>query len=266
MNEIYKTLSELIESRESAALCTVIRASGSTPRHTSSKMLVYPSGKIAGTIGGGELERQVISEAQRAIKDEKPRLLEYLMNDPKRGDVGVCGGKMEIFVEPVLPSPTMIIIGCGHVGKAVAHLAKWLGFFVVVSDDRKDLCTPEKNPSADEVIPVPMGEIPRRIKITNNTYFILTTRGTSIDVEGLPALMNTSAAYFGIIGSKKRWAETRDGLKKAGVPEGKINTIHSPIGLSLGAETPEEIAVSIIAQIIMLRNSRSGTPTKLEKK
>ena len=138
-----------VEARnEAGALCMVVRSKGSTPRHTGSKMLVYPDGSIVGTVGGGELENRVIAEARQAILDGQSRLLEYDLSDPARGDPGVCGGQVEVFVEPVLPKPTLIVIGAGHVGRAVVHLAKWLGFRVVVNDDRAEFCTPEATPEA----------------------------------------------------------------------------------------------------------------------
>ena len=143
MSSIFRALAELETSHQSAALCIVVRTSGSTPRHSTSKMLVYPDGHILGTVGGGELESRVVREALESLQDGKPRNLVYNMADPGRGDPGLCGGQVEVFVEPVLPSPMLVVVGGGHVGKAVAHLAKWLGFRVAVSDDRPEFCTPE---------------------------------------------------------------------------------------------------------------------------
>src|SRR5512146_515333 len=163
MKSIYQSLSEFETAHRSAALCTVVKTSGSTPRHSTSKMLVLPDGSIQGTVGGGELENRVIQEALAALKDGRSRLLEYSLVDPARGDVGVCGGQVEVFVEPLLPPPTVVIVGGGHVGKAVAHLAKWLGFHVAVCDDRPEFCSPEANPDADEFFPVPMAELPARL-------------------------------------------------------------------------------------------------------
>jgi xanthine dehydrogenase accessory factor len=131
---IYKAITELEEKNEAGALCTVVRSQGSAPRHATSKMLVYPDGRIIGTVGGGELENRVIAEALRAIQDGAPRLLEYSMADPQRGDPGVCGGQVEVFVEPIMPKPVLVVIGSGHVGKA--GITKWLGFRGEVSDDR----------------------------------------------------------------------------------------------------------------------------------
>ena len=262
MKSVYQSLVELESNHQPAALCTVVKTSGSTPRHSTSKMLVYPDGTIRGTVGGGDLENHVIREALESIKDGRSRLLEYSLVDPARGDVGVCGGQVEVFVEPVLPAPTVVVIGGGHVGKAVAHLAKWLGFRVAVSDDRPEFCTPEANPDADEFFPVPMAELPSHLNITPQTYLILTTRGSSVDVAGLPALIDTPAAYLGVIGSRKRWLTTTQSLSKKGIPAEKLARVHSPMGLGLGAETPEEIAVSIMAEVLITRSGGSGKPMK----
>jgi len=250
---IYTAIAELEEKNEAAALCTVVRSSGSTPRHATSKMLVYPDGRILGTVGGGELENRVIDQALQSLQDGTPRLLEYSMTDPQRGDPGVCGGQVEVFVEPIMPKPVLVVVGSGHVGKAVAHLAKWLGFRVAVSDDRPEFCNPQAVPDADAFYPGSMAELPDQLKITPWTYLVLTTRGVTIDVPGLPALLDSPAAYIGIIGSKRRWTTTRKKLIEIGVPEEKLRRVRSPIGLELRAETPEEIAVSIMAEIIMLR-------------
>ena len=149
---------------------------------------------------------------------------------------------MEVFVEPLLPKPIVVVIGAGHVGKAVAHLAHWLGFQVVVNDDRPGFCTPEHIPNADQYLPVEMAELPRHLEITPWTYLVLTTRGVNVDVEGLPALLDTPAAYIGVIGSQRRWSTARQQMLAQGVASEKFDRVHSPIGLELNAETPEEIA------------------------
>ncbi len=176
MDNIYQAAAELVSQQQGGAFCVIVRSQGSTPRHVGSKMLVYVDGSIAGTVGGGELENRVIAEALQAIQDGQPRLLSYNMADPSRGDPGVCGGQVEVYVEPVLPNPTLVVIGSGHVGKAVAHLAHWLGYRVVVSDDRPEFCTPQAVPEADEYIPVLMNELPEHLAITPWTYLVLTTR------------------------------------------------------------------------------------------
>ena len=257
---IYRALIDLEEKNQPGALCTIIHSHGSTPRRASSKMLVYPNGRILGTIGGGEMESRVIAEALQAIQDGKPRLLKYSMADPQRGDPGVCGGQLEIYVEPVKPKPVLVVIGAGHVGKAVAHLAKWLGFRVAVNDDRPEFCTPEAVPDGDEFYPVPLADLTVHLKIMPWMYLVLTTRNVNVDVPGLPALLNSPAAYIGVIGSRRRWETSRKQLLAAGVEGALLDKVRSPMGLELNAETPEEIAVSIMAEIIMLKQGGDAAP------
>ncbi len=265
MDAIYQALAEIEKNNDSAALCTVVKSEGSTPRHVGSKMLVYPDGHFIGTVGGGDLEHRVLDEAWMAISEGQPRLLFYTMSDPSRGDPGVCGGQVEVFVEPILPAPMVVVIGAGHVGKAVAHLAKWLGFRVAVSDDRTEFCNPQTVPDADAYYPIAMNELPKRMKINRRTFFILTTRGSSVDAAGLGPLLDSPAAYIGVIGSKRRWATTVKELKTRGVSEERIAQVHSPMGLELQAETPEEIAVSIMAEILMIRDKGTGKSMKASK-
>jgi xanthine dehydrogenase accessory factor len=259
---IYRLLAEIEDKNQEAVLCTVVRSQGSTPRHSTSKMIVYPDGQIIGTVGGGEMEQRVISEALQALANGRSTLVAYAMVDPARGDPGVCGGQVEVFVEPIIPKPCLVIIGAGHVGKAVAHLAHWLGFRVIISDDRPEFCNAQVVPDGDEFYPVPMVEIPERFKITQRTYIVLTTRGANVDMDGLPALLDTPAAYIGVIGSRRRWTTTYQHLIKSGVPIEKLDRVHSPVGLELNAETPEEIAVSILAEVIMLQRAGSGKMMK----
>ena len=184
------------------------------------------------------------------------------MVDPKQGDPGVCGGTLEVYVEPILPDPLVLIIGGGHVGKAVVHLAKWMGFRVAVSDDRTEFCNKEANPDADEFYPVLMEDLSKHLKFNKQTFIILTTRGANVDIDGLPNLLDQPFAYLGIIGSKRRWAVTQKALLEKGISAENLARIHSPIGLELNAETPEEIAVSIMAEILMLKNNGTGKSMK----
>lgn len=262
MTTIYQALSEIEKNNETAALCTVTRSEGSTPRHVGSKMLVYPDGHIVGTVGGGELENRVIKAAFQSLKDDKAHTLSYSMTDPVRGDPGVCGGQVEVFVEPILPAPTVVVVGAGHVGKAVVHLAKWLGFRVAVSDDRAEFCTPESTPGADSYFPIEMGRLTEQLQVTRQTYFVVTSRGSGVDAEGLPGLLDSDAAYIGVIGSRRRWLATVKALKEKGVAQELIAKVHSPMGLELNAETPEEIAVSIMAEILMLKGKGTGRMMK----
>jgi xanthine dehydrogenase accessory factor len=262
MTSIYQALFELEKNNETAALCTVVKSEGSTPRHVGSKMLVYPDGKFIGTVGGGDLEHRVLDEAWMAMSDGESRMLSYTMSDPARGDPGVCGGTVEVFVEPILPPAMIVVIGAGHVGRAVVHLAKWLGFRVAVSDDRLEFCNPESTPGADAYYPVEMGKLSEQLKINKWTYIVITSRGSGVDAAGLPSLLDSNAAYIGVIGSRRRWLTTVKALKEKGVSEEKIAQVHSPMGLELNAETPEEIAVSIMAEILMVKDRGTGKSMK----
>ena len=251
---LYTKLQDLERLGTPAVLCTVVRTRGSVPRHAGAKMLVLPDGSLEGTIGGGELESRVVRDALVALRAGTPRLERYGLVNPAAGDAGVCGGEMEVFLEPVRSEPTVLVVGGGHVGRALVHLAKWLGFRVVLSDDRVEFCSPESVPGADEYLPMPLAELARTFQFTPETRIVLTTRNMQVDVEGLPALLDVPHAYLGVIGSRRRWSETRRHLLEAGMAEERLRRVHSPIGLDIHAETPEEIAVSILGQIIALRN------------
>ena len=265
MNLIYHALSEIEKNNDSAALCTVVKSEGSTPRHVGSKMLVYPDGKFIGTVGGGEMESRVIKAALQTMKSGIAQTLSYTMADPSRGDPGVCGGTVEVFVEPILPATMIVVIGAGHVGKAVVHLAKWLGFRVAVSDDRAEFCNPESVPGADAYYPVEMGKLTEQLKVNKQTFIVITSRGSGIDVAGLPNLLESDPAYIGVIGSRRRWLTTAKALRERGVSEEKIAKVHSPMGLELNAETPEEIAVSIMAEILMIKDKGTGKQMKTKQ-
>lgn len=247
---ILEMLNEALNQGEPVVLCTIVNTKGSVPRHAGAKMLVYSNGHFEGTVGGGEVENRVLTEAMASFKDGKTRFLSYDMIDPERGDAGICGGVVTVFVEPFLEQPTIVVVGAGHVGRPIVHLAKWLGFRVVVSDDREELCTPEETPGADQYIPVKMSQIPQEITLNERTYLVLVTRGSEVDIEGLPAILETDVPYIGLIGSKRRWAHTQEKLLEIGIPKESLERIKSPIGLFIHAETPNEIAVSILAEII----------------
>jgi xanthine dehydrogenase accessory factor len=255
---IYEQIAEIESSGGTVAIATIIRSRGSVPRHVGSKMLIFPDGRTEGTIGGGEMESKVVGEAMQAFRDGRSRVLEYAFRDPEKGDVGVCGGEVEVFVEPLRNRPTLLVVGIGHVGRAVLHLGKWLGFRVVAADDREEFATPEMAPEADWIIDRPVQDAVGEIGINADTYVVLTTRGVDIDVACLPALLQSSARFIGVIGSRRRWETTAQTLKGQGISEEEIQRVQSPVGLDINAETPEEIALSIFAQIIQTRRGGSG--------
>lgn len=259
---IYTELARLEESGEPAVLCTIVDTSGSTPRHEGSKMLIYADGHFIGTVGGGEIESRVYDEAMDALKKRETKRLHYKLVSPEKGDPGLCGGQVEVFVEPIIPKQTVVVVGAGHVGKQVVFLAKWLGYRVVVSDDREEFCTPENMPGADLYIPGKMSELPKKIKITPFTSIVVATRGADVDIEGLDPVLKSEAGYIGVIGSKRRWEATKKGITQNGGDPNNFEKVFTPIGLDVKAETPEEISVSIMAEIMMVANQATGRNLK----
>lgn len=241
-----------------AALATVIRTQGSVPRHAGSKMLIYQDGSIVGTVGGGAMESLVVQEGQKIMVSGQSATFSYTLSDLKGGDPGICGGTVDVFVEPIGIVPTLVVIGCGHVGKALAELAKWSGFRVTVSDDRAEFCSPEAIPNMDRYLPVSPVELLDHITITPTTYIAAVTRGLPIDEQLFPKLLQAGISYVGLIGSKRRWAITRKALIEThGLPAEEVDAVHSPIGVDIGAETPQEIAISIMAEIIQHHRAKS---------
>ncbi len=255
---VYRALVALQESGGTAALCTVIRTSGSVPRREGAKMLVCADGRIEGTVGGGELEARVIARAREVVAQRVTAIVTIPLVDPDRGDAGVCGGEMEVFVEPVLAEATVLVVGCGHVGKEVAALAKWLGYRVAVTDDRIEFCNPEWVPEADLYLPGTIPDALKELEITDQTFVAVVTRGVKADTQALPHLLRSPAPYVGVIGSRRRWTVAVKELQELGVPEELIRRARAPIGLRIGAETPREIAVSILSEIVASRQGLDG--------
>jgi xanthine dehydrogenase accessory factor len=258
MNEVYQALAKLKETNQSGALCTIIETEGSTPRHAGSKMLVYPDGSIVGTVGGGEVEGRIIRKALEVLSSGESEILNYNLVDPSKGDAGVCGGSLQVFIEPIHSADVLLVIGGGHVGKAVVHLGIWLGFRVILSDDRPEFCNQEMVPGADEYISCLIEELPSKVEFTPRTAVVLATRNMEVDTSGLPEILQEDSAYIGVISSRRRWALTRKALLELGVAETDIDRIFAPIGLDLRAETPEEIALSILGEVIMIKRGGQG--------
>ena len=258
MKNLYARLDRLQRQGRAAVLCTVIRTRGSVPRHVGAKMVVFADGTLEGTIGGGELEGRVRQEALQTMRQHRGHVVTHALQDVQSGDAGVCGGTVEVYLEPLTQRPTLLVIGAGHVGKALLHLGSWLGFRVVVSDDRPAHCTPEAVPGADEYRQCSIQQLAADFLFTDDTWIVMPTRGMPVDVEGLPHLLEKPFAYLGVIGSRRRWASVRKQLEANHVASERLARVHAPMGLELEAETPEEIAVSILAEILMLRNGGTG--------
>ncbi len=261
MDDVINALHTAQTNGQAVALATVISTQGSMPRHAGSKMLIYPDGRIVGTVGGGAMEAQVIAAAQEAIKTGDTTLAHYALNDLADGDPGICGGTAQIFIEPILSAPLLIVIGAGHVGVELAQLGKWLGLRVALTDDRAAYCTPQAAPGLDHYVICKPAEVPHKLNIDARTVIAAVTRGLPIDIQLIPALLDTQAAYIGLIGSRRRWALTAKALaEEKGLSTADLARVHAPIGLEIEAETPKEIAISILAEIIMVQRGGTGQP------
>ena len=258
MSTIYEAILEATRRGDSVSLATIVKATGSTPREAGTKMLIYPDGSIVDTIGGGSLEANVIAEALAALGEGKARLVRYELRDSEVGDPGICGGEAEIFIDVINPHPTVLIVGAGHVGRSIAVLSSFLGFRTVVLDDRPEFANVERLPQADEIIVGDIVEELARFNTNSQTHIVIVTRGHEHDRDALGQVVSSPAAYIGMIGSRRKVKMVFDELQKDGVAEGALAAVRAPIGLDIHAETPEEIALSIMAEIVMVRRSGKG--------
>jgi xanthine dehydrogenase accessory factor len=241
------------------ALVTIVRAQGSTPQRVGARMLVFEDGAILGTIGGGCYEQDAAGKARLALSTGRSTLAHYDLNDDFAEEQGlVCGGQMDVFIDPLLPVPRVCVVGAGHVGYHVAHLAATVGFAVTVVDDRTAFADANRFPTAERV---EVAEIPDWIAsadLTPRDYLVVVTRGHREDLAALRAALSTQAAYVGLIGSKAKIARLYGMLEAEGVSRAVLEAVHAPIGLDIGAVTPQEIAVSIVAEIVAHRRGRLG--------
>lgn len=257
--DIFAEIARLRKEGRKAALATIIQVQGSIPSYESSKILVRDDGSIVGTVGGGCVEAEVWSAAQEVMREEKPRRLHFNLNANPEYDNGlICGGSLDIFVEPILATPTLYLFGGGHVSLYVSKIASVAGFDVVVSDDRAAFASKERFPEALETYAGPWEETFTKLQVNTLSYLVLVTRGHKGDLTCLRWALTTPARYIGMIGSKRKFIEISKVLESEGVPAAKLERVHSPVGLDIGALTPEEIAVSIVAEMIAIR--RGVTP------
>ena len=255
---VLRELSAAVQNGEPVVLATIVATRRSVPRHAGTKMLIYPDGRLTGTVGGGELESRVIEEARAAFGAGRPQLLDYALLEPARGDPGVCGGEVQIYLEPYMPAHTILVIGGGHVGRAVVDLADWLGYRTIVVDDRPERMTEAEMPNAGQRLVGSIAEMLAGLEVTEDTSVAVVTRSVDKDAEAIPPLLKTAAGYIGVMGSERRWREVKERLAAAGLDEADLARIQTPIGLDIHAETLEEIAVSILSEIIRLRGATTG--------
>ncbi|MBN1640951.1 MAG: XdhC family protein [Anaerolineae bacterium] len=251
--DAYRLVAEAVSQGVPVALATVIRVTGSTPREIGAKMVVYQDGRSAGTIGGGKMEASVIEAAVAAIAAGRSQIVRYELQDLEAGDPGMCGGTVEVYVDVTIPAPTLLLVGAGHVAMPTAEIAQACGFRVVVIDDRADMASEARFPGAAERLVGDIEQTLRSLTLSPSTYVVIVTRGHALDEEALHAVIDAPTAYVGMIGSRRKIGVIYDHLRAAGVPEEQIARVHAPIGIDIGSETPAEIAVSIVAELIAVR-------------
>jgi xanthine dehydrogenase accessory factor len=252
--DIYEQIVQLRREGRRGAVATIVNVRGSIPSFRTAKMLVRDDGSIAGTIGGGCVEADVWQAAREVMESEKPRTLTFDLNQDPKYDTGlVCGGTLEVFIEPVLPPALLYLFGAGHVAFNVCQVASTAGFDVIVSDDRSSYASKERFPAAHEVHALDFDEATKKLEPNESSYIVIVTRGHRDDMRVLRWAVQTRARYIGMIGSKRKVIQIFKALREEGLPEYLFERVHAPIGLDIGAVTPEEIAISITAELIAIR-------------
>ncbi len=257
MTDIYQEIVRIRAEGEEAALVTILSATGSTPREEGAKMLVKVDGSIIGSIGGGSVEAQVIKEAIKVIGQGKPKQLHTSLNakEVEEEERMLCGGELEVFIEPILTPPTLYIFGGGHISLALAGMGKLLGFKIAVTDDRAEFANADRFPEADTILAEDFSGAFPKLKIDKSSYIVIVTRNHQYDDTVLEWAVGTKAKYIGMIGSKTKNKAIFSHLLTKGIAKEQLDRVHAPIGLEINAQTPEEIAVSILAEIVKVRRS-----------
>lgn len=251
--DIYEEIVRIRRSGGTAALATIVSRKGAAPRKDTAKMLVREDGSTLGSIGGGCVDGEVWQEAMNAIKEGTARMVNYRLTEKDMAESGlICGGVLDVFIEPIKPTQVVCIFGAGHIAQPLSRMAKVAGFDVVVVDDRPTFANPERFPEADAIYGEGFDEAFGELELNRNSYIVIVTRGHLHDQHVLKWALSTDARYIGMIGSKRKINTVYKNLQEEGVPEGEFKRVHAPIGLDIGAETPEEIAVSILAQIVQV--------------
>jgi xanthine dehydrogenase accessory factor len=268
--DIFEEVVRMRGAGERGALATIVHTNGSIPSYESSRMLVRDDGSILGTVGGGCVEAEVWAAAKEVIISEQPRKLTFNLNHDAEYDAGlICGGTLEIFVEPVLPRPLLYIFGGGHVSTAVAPIAHQAGFKIGIVDDREAFANAQRFPMATEIY-TSYADAFEKIQPNSSSYLLIVTRGHSGDMRVLAWALGTEARgfvprYIGMMGSKRKVIAVYKALEKEGFTAAQFDRVHAPVGLEIGALTPEEIAISITAELIAVRRNAQNLPNKSVK-
>jgi xanthine dehydrogenase accessory factor len=257
--EVFAAVADALERGEPAALVTIVSTTGSTPQRVGAKMLVFGDGRIVGTIGGGCYENDAFGKAREAILSRAPQLVRYELDDDFAQETGlVCGGQMDVYIEPIEPSPELFIVGAGHVGFHLARIAHEVGFRVHVADDREKFANAERFPTAVEIVVDDVPSWIERASIPAHAYVVIVTRGHTNDLEALRSMAPRELRYLGLIGSRAKVARIYDALTADRMPAETLRRVHAPIGLDIGAVTPQEIAVSILAELIAVKHGKQN--------
>jgi xanthine dehydrogenase accessory factor len=255
--DIYSEIIKLRQRGEEAALATVVQTRGSCPGQVGAKMIVKGDGTAIGTVGGGCIDAQVRMEAAKVIKDGSARTITITLSegevDPESGLI--CGGQADIFIES-LKLPSLYIFGAGHIGALVCKIAKIVGFSVAVFDDRAEYANHQRLPEADKIIVESFNSLDR-LEIPKEAYLVIVTRGHKYDEAVLAWALKKEAKYIGMIGSRSKISTTYENLRAQGISQERLNFVHAPIGLDIGSRTPEEIAISIVAELIKIRRGKA---------
>ncbi|UCC77667.1 MAG: XdhC family protein [Anaerolineales bacterium] len=257
---VYEAILEALRGSEAACVLTVIEAEGSTPREVGAKMLLRADGSTVGTIGGGAMEASAVTDAKEALRSKQSRVTEYSLRGEGEGELGVCGGAAKVFIEVLQLKPTLLIAGGGHVAEPLAELGQMLGFRTVVVDDRPEFANRERFPHADRLVVAPFDALLSETEITAHTYVVIVTRGHQYDSIVLRQVLTRPAAYVGMIGSRRKVRTVFERLLSEGVPREKLAEVYTPIGLRTQGQTPVEIALSIMAEIVLVQHGGSGEP------
>lgn len=262
--DIFEEIGRLRKQGRKAALATIIDIQGSVPSYETSKILIRDDGSIVGTVGGGCVEAEVWAVAQDVMREEKPRRLHFNLNQHPEFDEGlVCGGSLDIFVEPILATPTLYLFGGGHVSLYVSKVAGLAGFDIVVADDREAFANSERFPDAVATYAGPWEETFPKLQLNEFAYLVIATRGHKGDLTCLRWAIATPARFVGMIGSKRKLIEFYKVLEAEGVSVDRLERVHSPVGLDIGALTPQEIAVSVVAEMVAVRRGAAAAAPSL---
>lgn len=264
--DVYEELVHLRRSGKKAAMATIVEVEGSIPSFQSAKMLVREDGSLVGTIGGGCTEAEVWNAAREVMETEKARMLTFNLGQEAAYDQGlICGGQLNVYVEPILPIPTCYIFGAGHISKSLSKVATLAGFRTVIVDDRDTYANLERFPEASEVYADDYDAVFPKLEVNESSYIIIVTRGHRDDMRVLGWAAQTPARYLGMIGSKRKTLEVIKQLVKDGVPIEKLARLHGPMGFDIGAGSPEEIAVAVVGEMIHKRRKPADGWSPLSK-